>query len=271
MLTHTMLQPISKMIKIVKHLFTRLRSRFKNKLYLHSFESNEWSRVYPIQKVQLSNLIIPKSVVEELLYDTHVFMKSKAMQDLIRSFNIPLKRTVLIEGLQGSCKKDILFMIATQYKKDIYDFSSISTIKELLKSLKNIDQIDGILLFRTDNTNNRIFLIQLLCKMMSDIDWKHPTLLFILNEENSYKTQHNSEYTIDYKLYVPCVEKEQLSLIYRSMLGGKNTEEELEFIDYMYKLHMNVSHIRQWLIRLAPRIVDDSESIMDCLSEIAEN
>lgn len=271
MFTDTMLQSISKMIKIVKHLFTHLRFRFKNKLYLHTFDSNVWSRVYPIQKVQLSNLIIPRSTVDELLYDTHVFMKSNAIQGLIRSFDIPLKKTILIEGLQGSCKKDLLFMIATKYKKDIYDFSSISTIKELIKSLKNIDQIDGILLFRTDNTNNRTFLIQLLCKMMSDIDWKHPTLLFILNEENSYKTQHNPEYAIDYKLYVPCVEKEQLSLIYRSMLGGKNKEEELEFIDYMYKLHTNVSHIRNWLIRLAPRIIEDSESVMDCLPNLVEN
>jgi hypothetical protein len=180
---------------------------------------------------------------------------------------MPLKKTLLVEGADGSSKMELVHMLATTYNKDIYDFSDITNLEELRAAMISVPRCGGFMLYHGDFKTNPIQAK--FCKLLSEMDWTSPMVCFLVNDFNSYKSTSLPEQGVDYNVYIPPLDQEQLRQIYRRMLGGEDDNEEELFVQKILSARTNVAYVRQWLIRIAPRIIGNGERVMDLFDDLA--
>lgn len=224
-----------------------------------------WSKAYPLRPVELKNLIISEDVVHTLVDNIYTFLYSKTIHSFIKQFNMPFKRCILIEGVDGSPKIELLHTLATVFNRSLYDFSDIRSYTDLYNAMQSMERGKGFILFHTDVKMNLIE--ERLQKLLFDIDWKEPMVCIFVNDFNSYKSRILPSSKMDYTLYIPCLDHLQLVQIYRSMLGGNDKEEEELFVEKFLTEHASVHQIRQWLMHVAPQIITKSRRLKDLLQE----
>lgn len=238
-----------------------------NRRHFWIWDKGRWCMSYPVKIVQYENVIASKLILSKLLYDIHIFMRSKTLHKLMQQFNISLMQSVLIEGVQGSDKKELVLMIASSYQKHVYDFSHINTSKQLERAMRKMHTVDGIMLFRIDSIKQD--LVKEFCLKISEIDWKYPTLCIILNETNSYMSR--LPLMLNHEVYLESPDEEQLGRLYQTMLGGNDRHEKKEFVKHMLKTQAPIGQIRKWLLDKTPDIIDQSKTAMQLLNPSCGN
>ena len=244
-----------------------LQKVFSQRLYMYVYNKG-WVKSYPLRPVRhYSNLVMPQDMVGDLIDTIHMFLYSETIRNFIRKFDMPLKKTIRIEGVDGSSKMELVHMLATTYNKDIYDFSEITNFDDLRHAMKLVRDRRGFLLCHGDF--KMTVLQRKFCKLLSEIDWKHPMVCFLVNDFNSQKSKYLPDQGVDYNVYIPCLDIQQIRQIYRHMIGGDDYEEEELVVQKLLTSHTNVGEVRQWLIQVAHKIIGRKESISDLLDDFS--
>lgn len=261
--------PIISTFMFIAHLCSdALQELFRKRSYVFFYNKKGWTKGYLLRPVRWVNLVIPRELIDTLVEDIHTFMHSVTLRRLIRRFDMPFKKTLLVEGADGSSKIELVHMLATIYKKDIYDFSDITNINDLRAAIRSVQRCGGFMLYRGDFKMTPIQAM--FCKLLSETDWKSPIVCFLVNDFNSYKSKSLPEHGVDYQVYIPPLDDEQLRQIYRRMLGGDDESEEELFVQKMLSARTNVRYVRQWLIRVAPRILGNGERVVDLFEDLSK-
>lgn len=259
---------ISTFILIVDLCRDARQQLFRKRSYVYFYNKQGWTKGYLLRPVRWVNLVIPRELIDTLVEDIHTFLHSGTLRRFIRRFDMPFKKTLLVEGAEGSSKMELVHMLATIYKKDIYDFSDITNMNDLRAAMRSVRKCGGFILYRGDFKMTPIQAT--FCKLLSEMDWKSPMVCFLVNDFNSYKSKSLPDYGVDYNVYIPPLDEEQLRQIYRRMLGGDDNNEEEFFVQKLLSARTNVAYVRQWLIRVAPRILGKGERVVDLFDDLAK-
>jgi hypothetical protein len=259
---------ISIFMLIVQSCIETMQNLFRKRSYVYFYNKKGWMKGYPLRPVRWVNLVMPRELIDTLVEDIHTFLHSRTIRTFIRTFDMPLKKTLLVEGADGSSKMELVHMLATTYNKDIYDFSDITNINDLRAAIRCVRRCGGFMLYRGDFKMTPIQAT--FCKLLSEMDWKSPIVCFLVNDFNSYKSKSLPEHGVDYEVYIPPLDEEQLRQIYRRMLGGDDDSEEELFVQKLLSARTNVTYVRQWLIRVAPRILGKGERVVDLFDDLAK-
>lgn len=244
-----------------------LKRLFSKRTYMYVYDKR-WVKAYPLRPVRCVNLVMPHELMDALTEVIHTFLHSGTIRTLMRKFDMPLKKIIAIEGAEGSSKMELVHMLATMYKKDIYDFSEITNFKDLRNAIRTVERGGGFLLYHGDFKTNPVQ--RKFCKLLSEIDWRGPMVCFLVNDFNSYKSNYIQIEEADYNVYIPPLDDAQLRQIYRRMLGGDDESEEELFVQKMLSARTNVRYVRQWLIRVAPRIIGNGERVVDLFEDLSK-
>ena len=97
------------------HIYCKAQ-KDKSEIMTYIFKTGYWNVLSRLSKRDINTLYLPKNIVKNTVEDMEIFLKGK---DKYKKYGIPYKRNYLLEGLPGTGKTSLIFVLASHFNMDI--------------------------------------------------------------------------------------------------------------------------------------------------------